>query len=112
MMSSRMARGFLTLLLSSEQIDRLKQKENSLPVGRLLTASELSNLFGVKSGIKTPEELSQMEQLENEYHRLEWKRRKLEDLKEVKIFSDQEEMWEWDIYVSRNWSFNQVNNAY
>jgi hypothetical protein len=48
-----------------------------------------------------------MENLENEFNKWDWKRKNLEEIGEQKALVEQEEMWLWDEYVSRNWSFSQ-----
>ena len=73
--------------------------------------SEISKLFGLTTGTKDDQEIQKMESLENEFHRQEWKRRKLEDLKEEKALSDCEEMWAWDSFVTENWDYSTETKA-
>lgn len=54
-----------------------------------------------------------MEALEIRFNAIEWKRRKLEDLREQKALSEQEEIWAWDDFVCSNWNYSkEVKNDY
>lgn len=106
-MTNRSARAFLMLSLNLDQVTRIKQKELALPPGRCLTPYEISKFFNLKTGPKDEKQIAQMEALENEFHRQEWKRRKIEDIERKKGLSEQEEMHEWDNYVMQNWDFSQ-----
>lgn len=95
------------LSLNNDQVMQIWTKENSLPQGRFLAPSELSRLLGIQTGVKTEVEMHRMEELENEWNRILWKQRKIEDLGQERARTDQEELHGWDDYVLQNWDHSQ-----
>lgn len=105
-MTSKSGRGFLMLLLSKEQIDKVQGKEKQLPEGRYLAPWEISKYFKIKGGEKTDQQISLMESLEREHNGRIWKDRNLREIGKMQAKTDWEELHEWDDWVIQNWNYS------
>lgn len=109
------ARAFITLLMSPEQINDLKQYEMTLPPGRYLQGFELCRRYQIKAGLLDELRESKMLEYLREWEKINWKKNEIENISHVKNCTEievgkwchcrtrQQEIHEWMDYINKNW---------
>ena len=115
-MEPTVARGYLITLLGSAQLRALHKREQELPPGRSLTASEIVRMFRVETGgLVTDLRTDVITDLWNQFEKTLWKNRQIENNlhdticagtppgKWCRCKTPQQELADWDEYVKANY---------
>lgn len=109
------ARAVLTLNLSPEQREKLRNHEATLPPGRYLMGFEIVRIFQMKMGEIPQDQTNEIDELYKRWERsVLWKANNIEGKRheavcggECKCRTRQEEVWEWEDWIIQN--YDQVD---